>query len=242
MRSLPSAVSVLTSPSFESQFSFSIDLSGEEKMSAIGCFVYRALTWRRLIGWTGCDDALVLVRACHVAGKRRSESRAESAKFWEPRRERERKLEREREVAGEEGDPAAARSTRLCSGHAEAAGGEQWRRSRRVAVVVDAAGEAAAGSRHGAESVASTAQTADGGQRRERAVAGSDLAAAAADQQCRRASSDAAGEQCGRTSDAGGARQRLDGQQTRERLRRRCDATPARDERPTSGDATAMMR
>ncbi|KAK9133161.1 hypothetical protein Scep_012689 [Stephania cephalantha] len=155
-------------------------------------------------------------------------------------RKREKAREREREVAGEEGDPAAARPARparRCSGHAEAAGGEQWRRSRRVAVVVDAAGGATTGSRHGAESAASTAQTADGGQRRERAVAGSDLAAAAAGQQCRRASSDAAVEQCGRTSDAGGARQRLYGQQTRERLRRRCDATPARD-----GDRRAAAR
>ncbi|KAK9095146.1 hypothetical protein Scep_026615 [Stephania cephalantha] len=113
----------------------------------------------------------------------------------------------------------AARPARRCSGHAEAAGARRrdggQRRSRRVAVVVDAAGWAAAGTRHGA----------DGGQRRERAATGSDLAAAG--QQCRRASSDAVGEQCGRTSDAGGARQRLDGQQTRERLRRRCDATPA---------------
>ncbi|KAK9167406.1 hypothetical protein Scep_002597 [Stephania cephalantha] len=44
------------------------------------------------------------------------------------------------------------------------------RRSRRVAVVVDAVGWAAAGSRHGAESAASTAQTADGGASEQRRV------------------------------------------------------------------------
>ncbi|KAK9132829.1 hypothetical protein Scep_012357 [Stephania cephalantha] len=135
---------------------------------------------------------------------------------------------------GQPGDPAAARPARRCSGDAEAAGGEQWRRSRRVAVVVDAAGEAAAGSRHGAESAASTTQTADGGQRRERAVAGSDLAAAAAGQQCRRASSDAAGEQCGRTSDAGGARQRLGAADAR--------TAPAAMRRGSGGDATRLQR